>query len=508
MLKGDTLMNRRTILALALTVALLLIGLMPLQAQGESITLWADGERAPVIEELLEEFEFEDEFGFSVEIREIGFGEARDELLQFGEAGEGPDVLIQPHDNVGQLVANGAIVPIELGDLAEDFLPAALELFTYADNIWGLPYALENVALMRNVDLVPEAPATWQEVRAISEELQADGKYGFLLQTGDAYHMYPILSAFGGYIFGFEDGLYNPADIGLNSDGGLAAAEWMGGMYADGLMVPDVDYDVAFSLFEAGDLAMFINGPWFSERLIEAAEAGGFEYAIDPIPGAEGGLEVGRPFSGGQGFMVSAFSDNQLLAEQFLFDFIATEEVMEELAQRIPVFAGVESDDPNVDAFIAAGENAQPMPAIPEMAAVWAAAGDAQSLISQGEDPVETFNNAVAQIEEAIDLQQAEEVIVGVPGSYQDEAGCEGEWNPACEATFMTLGDDGLYTLTVNIPAGEYEFKIALNGSWDENYGVDGVRDGDNIPLVLEADSEVTFTYDPETNVATFAAGE
>lgn len=504
-------MTRKTLLVLTLVVAMLMLGLLPLQAQGESILLWADGERAPIIEELLEEFGFEEEFGFSVEIREIGLGDARDGLLQFGEAGEGPDVLIQPHDNIGQLVANGAIVPLELGDLEEDFLPAALNLFTYGGEVWGLPYGIENVALIRNVDLVPEAPATWEEVRAISEELQADGKYGFLIQTGDAYHNYPIISAFGGYIFGLnEDGTLNPADLGLASDGGLAAAEWLAGMYADGLMVPDVDSDVVFSLFESGDLGMLVTGPWFSQRTVDAAEAGGFSYSVDPLPGAEGISEQGQPFSGGQGFLISAFSDNQLLAEQFLYDFIATEEVMEELyAGRIPVFAGVEADDENFPAFVVAGENAVPMPAIPEMAAVWSAAGDALTLISQGSDPIESMTNAVAQIGEAIDLQNSEEVIVGVPGSYQAAAGCESDWNPACEVTFMTLGDDGLYTLTVTLPAGEYEFKIALNGTWDENYGVDGERDGANIPLVLEADGDVTFTYDPETNVATFeVAGE
>lgn len=499
-------MKRKSILLVGLLIALLSLGLMPLQAQGDVLTLWADGERAPIIAELLEEFEFEEEFGFTVEIREIGLGEARDELLQFGEAGEGPDVLIQPHDNIGQLVANGAIVPLELGDLEGDFLSAALNLFTYAGELYGLPYGIENIALVRNVDLVPEAPATWQEVRAISEELNAEGKFGFLVQTGNTYHNFPIISAFGGYIFGVnEDGTFDVADIGLDSEGGLAAAEWLSGMYADGLMVPDVDDDVVFSLFESGDLAMFVTGPWFSERIVTTAEAGGFAFSIDPLPGAEGITETGRPFSGGQGFLISAFSDNRLLAEQFLYEFIATEEVMEELyAGRIPVFEGVVAEDENFPSFIVAGENAIPMPAIPEMSAVWAAANDALSLISQGSDPVESFETAVVQIAGAIELVQADDRIIGLPGSYQDEAGCEGEWNPACEVTFMEPQGEGIYTLTVNIPAGEYEFKVAVNGAWDENYGVDGERDGANIPLVLEADSEVTFTYDDNTNIVTF----
>ena len=34
-------------------------------------------------------------------------------------------------------------------------------------------------------------------------------------------------------------------------------------------------------------------------------------------------------------------------------------------------------------------------------------------------------------------------------------------------------------------PPGTYEFKVRLNGAWDENYGAGGVAGGPNIPLVL-----------------------
>ncbi len=65
----------------------------------------------------------------------------------------------------------------------------------------------------------------------------------------------------------------------------------------------------------------------------------------------------------------------------------------------------------------------------------------------------------------------------------------------------MVEGDDGLYTLTVELPAGDYEFKVALDGDWGVNYGSDGQQDGPNYALSLEADSTVTFTYDPESHL-------
>ena len=50
------------------------------------------------------------------------------------------------------------------------------------------------------------------------------------------------------------------------------------------------------------------------------------------------------------------------------------------------------------------------------------------------------------------------------------------------------------------MPAGTYEFKVRLNGSWDENYGAGGVRKGGNIPLPLEYAAGLSFSYDHATH--------
>jgi arabinogalactan oligomer / maltooligosaccharide transport system substrate-binding protein len=482
-------------------VAVLLLGTVSsVFAQGTTLVVWADATRAPVILALADQVEAD--LGITLEVVEMGFGDIRDQLLVAGPVGEGPDVLIGAHDWLGQLVVNGAVVPIELGDLASEFSPVALEAFTYDGQLYGVPYGVENVALIRNVDLVPEAPTTWQEVKTISEELQASGEaqYGFLVRSGDFYHVYPIITAFGGYVFGTnENGSYNPADVGLATPGGEAAAEWFGEMYAAGLTPTNVGDDESFALFEEGQAAMFITGPWWIDRIKET----GINYSIDPLPGAEGGLEAGRPFLGVQGFMISAFSENQLLAEIFLTEYVASTELMQSLFDgdpRGPAWLAVDtSGNPDVGAFAAAGTNGYSMPAIPEMSAVWSAAGNAITLIGQGEPAVETFQNAQAQIDEAIGLMSSDARIVGLPGSYQAAAGCPTDWDPGCDLTLMTDNGDGIYTLTIDIPAGTYEFKVAINKAWDESYGLDG--GADNIPLVLEADSTVTFTYDDTTHI-------
>jgi maltose/maltodextrin transport system substrate-binding protein/arabinogalactan oligomer/maltooligosaccharide transport system substrate-binding protein len=493
------------VLVLSALMAVLSIGVMAQEA--DPLLIWADGERAPLLTELGAQFEAE--FGIPVEVQEVGLGDARDQLLVVGPTGEGPDILIIAHDSIGVLAANGAILPLDLGEQAADFYPAALNLFTYNGELWGIPYATENIALVRNVDLVPEAPTTWQEVRAISEALQADGsaEFGYLVQTGDAYHNFPIFSAFGGYIFGQnEDGTFNVADVGYNSEGGLAAGAWLEGMYTDGLMVPDVNDDVIFEKFTSGDLAMFATGPWNSARIVET----GINYSIDPLPGAEGGAEVGAPFAGGQGFVVSAFSDKVIDAEAFLYDFVATTEFMQQIFDqggRPAAFASVDtSADANIASFIAAGATAIPMPAIPQMGAVWGAAGSALTAISTGSESATALNDAVEQINTAIGLMDGETRLFTLPGSFNEEVGCPGDWQPECPATELVANEDGTFGITLDIPAGSYEFKVAVNYAWGENYGADGVKDGPNVVLELAADSKVTFVYDDTTNVVTFTA--
>lgn len=473
-------------------------------AQENTLVIWADAERAPLLVALAEEVKAD--LNITLEVREIGLGDARDGLLTGGPVGEGPDIMITPHDTIGQLVENGAILPIELDEeTAAAFSDAGLALFTYKGELWGLPYAIENIAVIRNVDMFPEPFATWADVRAASEALKAEGKFAMAIPTGNTYHNFPVTSAFGGYIFGLnEDGTFNVADIGLSSEGGLAAAEFLSGMYKDGLLPTDVNDDVMFTLLEEGTAGSLITGPWYSQRIIDT----GLNYAIDPIPGVEGVTENGSPFSGGQGFVISAFSENQLLAETFLFDYLATVEFQQavfDAGGRPAVFADVDtSANPNVAGFMAAGYNAIPMPAIPQMANVWGASDQALTLISRGEDPVAAMESAVEQIKQQIALTESGALeSVTLVGSLQSEAGCAGDWDPACATTFMTDLGEGLYEFVVTLPAGDYEYKVAINGGWAENYGVDGAKDGANIVLSLAAETEVTFTYDHNTHAIT-----
>ena len=67
--------------------------------------------------------------------------------------------------------------------------------------------------------------------------------------------------------------------------------------------------------------------------------------------------------------------------------------------------------------------------------------------------------------------------IYTVPGSFNSELGCGGDWAPDCLRTLMSDVDgDGVFTfVTTAIPVGSYELKVATNESWNNpNFGAGG----------------------------------
>lgn len=98
------------------------------------------------------------------------------------------------------------------------------------------------------------------------------------------------------------------------------------------------------------------------------------------------------------------------------------------------------------------------------------------------------------------------DLLVTVPGTHQVDMGCTGNWAPGCEASALTKRADGVYAGTWTLPAGSYEYKVAVGGTWTENYGKGGVRDGGNLTYTLAASTKVTFYYDPVTHWFTSTA--
>lgn len=395
-------MNKRFVVLTLVMLALSILSVNLVAAQDDTtLVIWADDTRAPALQPVAEQFTADT--GIAVEIVELGFGNIRDRLRVAGPAGEGPDIIIGAHDWLGELVSNNLVAPLDLGEQEANFLPAAVQAFVYDGQLYGMPYALENVAFVRNTDLVPDAPATWDEVRTISETLVSEGRsqYGYVIQTNDPYHFFPLMTSFGGYVFGVTEAGYDAGDVGIDNEGAIAAGEYLQGLGEAGLLPEGtIAYNELHALFNSGDAAMIITGPWAVPLLTE----GGQPFEVSAIPSGPAG--AGRPFLGVQGFMINAFSENTLLAEEFLLGYVASDDVMQAIFDADPrPSAWLTVREANLEGsiagFAAAGENGLPMPAIPAMSSVWTAWGNAvQFSIVQDDDVVaaDAFPEAATQI--------------------------------------------------------------------------------------------------------------
>lgn len=464
----------------------------PVESAG-TLRIWADEQRAPVLNELAAKFKEAHNVDLVVE----NIAGIREQFLVAAPAGEGPDIIILAHDQLPQLTESGLVAEMNLGAKAKDFSEQALKAFTVGGKLYGMPYATENLGFFYNKDYVTEVPTTWQGVYDMSKELIEAKKVKFgMVLAGTSYDAYPWMTSQGGYIFGLDaNGDYNPQDVGVGSEGmikfGEMALQWV----KDGVLSDNTDINTAKSMFLNGEVAFIMNGPWEINNLKEA----GTNYGIASFP--DGGV----PFMGVQGFAINSMSKNIALAQAFLTDFIATEEVMMSLYEaepRAPAFlpALAKVDNADLKAIGEAGKDAQPMPAIPEMGKVWGDWGNALGFIFTGEKtPEEAYKFAQEAIVAAIAFNT--EGMVNLPGSWQKAAGFDCEWNPGCPETALKKGDDGMFTGTFTIPAGDYEVKVALDGGWDTNYGADGVAGGDNITFTVPKDGEVTFKWDPNTHL-------
>lgn len=370
---------------------------------------WADANRAPLLTKYAAQFGEENGITVAVQI-------AAETRKQFGDAtkvGKGPDIVVGAHDWLGELVQNGTVAPIQLDDAtAAKFAPAAVTASKYDGQNYGVPFSIENIALVRNTDLAPDAPATLDDLLTAARAAKAkDSKVSVLLdqsvgKTGNAYYTFPWLSAYGGGIFGVKDnGDYDADKVIVNSAESLKGAEQLAMMGKDKVLSTNVGDDNAEGIFTSGKAPFFITGPWSIPNIKKA----GINYGISPLPSLPGG-DAMQPFLGVQLFYVSAKANNATLAQEFVTNYVPTKEfqlAMFEAGGRPPAlteaYDEVAASDPEVKAWYEAGKDGKPMPNIPAMNSVWGPLGQAAADVISGKaEPKARFDAAQKEIEKAI----------------------------------------------------------------------------------------------------------
>jgi len=382
----------------------------PDAATGGTLVIWADDKRSAALAPFAEQFGADN--GVTVEVQAI----SKDQQTTFvtaSQQGSGPDVMVGAHDWIGNLVQNGAIEPVQLtADQTAGFADVAIQAVTFNGQVYGVPYAMENVALIRNTALAPDAPATIEELVATGEQLKADGKVSEILclqvgQNGDAYHLYPLYTSAGGSLFGTTaEGDYDPKQLGVGTPESIAAFEKIAtlGEKGKGALKRSITPENSIATFTSGKCAFLVSGPW----AITDAKGADIAYDISPVPGFAGGAPA-QPFVGVQTFYVAAKGENKALAQEFVANYTTQTDLavaLYEAEPRPPALTAaleqVAGADPDLAKFQQAGQGGAVLPAIPEMAAIWDPFGKAEAAIVGGADVASTITAAGQTIAEQI----------------------------------------------------------------------------------------------------------
>jgi len=362
----------------------------PVRDAAVDLVIWTDADRAPALTKYATQFGVENSVKVAVQV-------APDTRQQFKDAtnvGKGPDIVVGAHDWLGELVQNNTVAPINLSaDVAAKFAPNAIAATKFNGQTYGVPYAVENIALIRNTALAPDAPKSMEELVTNGTKIKAasSGKVTNVLvqqvgKTGNAYYSYPYLAAFGGGIFATKaNGDYDATKVLVNSPGSLKGAAELAKLGKAKVLTTNIGDDNAEAIFDGGKSPYFITGPWAITNIKKA----GLKYAISPLPTVAGGKM--EPFLGVQMFYVSAKAKNASLAQEFVTNYVPRKDIqlaLFEAASRPPAlteaYDEVAAKDADVKAFFEAGKNGKAMPNIPAMNSVWGPLGQAAADVISG----------------------------------------------------------------------------------------------------------------------------
>lgn len=352
---------------------------------------------------------YTEETGVEIEVVAIDQLSQSDKLALDGPAGKGADIVAWPNDAIGKTVEQGLLWPLPEDKLNLDgYTESAVRAVRYKGKLYGLPYAMETVAIIYNKDLISEIPATFDEFLEKVLELNKpnEQQYGFMGQIWKLYHIFGFISAYGGYVFKETENGLDVNDIGLATEGAIKAVKLIKTFRTSGLMPEGITDDIFDGLFQEGKLAAQISGPWAFGNYKEAD----INYGIAPFPKLDNG-EYPHTLIGVKAYYISAFSEQKEEALKFIKWLTNKENSFKHYQEAaiIPSRDDVISlpefqENEDLRAFAIQARRGIPMPNIPEMMQVWDPVENTLPFIFKGQiSPEEVLPIMVEQIKENIE---------------------------------------------------------------------------------------------------------
>ena len=379
-------------------------------SEAKEITLYVEDQYKAYAETVAKAYK--EQSGTTVNIKSGDQLGGLDKLSLDNQSGQAADVMMAPYDRVGSLGTDGQLSEVKLSDGAKTD-DKTKSLVTAADGkVYGAPAVIESLVMYYNKDLVKEAPKTFADL----ENLAKDSKYAFAGEDGKTsafladwtnfYYAYGLLAGNGAYVFG--DNGKNPKDIGLANDGSIAGINYAKSWYEKwpkGMQDGTAAGNLIQTQFQEGKTAAIIDGPWKAQAFKDAK----VNYGVATIPTLPNGKDYSA-FGGGKAWIIPSSTKNLEGAQKFVDFLVSTEQqkAFYDKTNEIPANTEARSyaegkNDERTTAVIKQFKNAQPMPNISQMSAVWEPAANMLfDSVSGKKDAKTAANDAVTLIKETI----------------------------------------------------------------------------------------------------------
>lgn len=379
-------------------------------SEAKEITLYVEDQYKAYAETVAKAYK--EQSGTTVNIKSGDQMGGLDKLSLDNQSGQAPDVMMAPYDRVGSLGTDGQLSEVKLSDGAKTD-DKTKSLVTAADGkVYGAPAVIESLVMYYNKDLVKEAPKTFADL----ENLAKDSKYAFAGEDGKTsafladwtnfYFAYGLLAGNGGYVFG-QNGK-DAKDIGLANDGAIKGVEYAKTWYEKwpkGMQDTEGAGNLIQTQFQEGKTAAIIDGPWKAQAFKDAK----VNYGVATIPTLPNGKDYAA-FGGGKAWIIPSSTKNLEAAQKFVDFLVSTEQqkAFYDKTNEIPANTEARSyaegkNDELTTAVIKQFKNAQPMPNISQMSAVWDPAKTMLFEAVSGKKAAKTAaNDAVTLIKETI----------------------------------------------------------------------------------------------------------
>jgi multiple sugar transport system substrate-binding protein len=347
----------------------------------QTIRFWAMGREAEVVGELLHEFESRNP-GIRVELQQLPWTGAHAKLLTAFAGGSTPDMAQLGNTWLPELVALGALAPLD-SDIAassevraEDYFPGIFATNRVGDAVYGIPWYVDTRLLFYRRDLLAVAgfdapPCNWHEWRQmmVAIKARAGGKrYAILLPLNEFEPLLALALQQDGLLLR-EGGRYG----NFRSEGFRRVLTFYLDLFRENLAPRASNTQIAnvWTEFGNGTFAFYLSGPWniaeFKRRLQPEQQD---DWMTAPLPGPDG---PGVSTAGGASLVVFAASTRKVAAWR-LIEFLSEPDAqrrLHALTGNLPPRRSVWSDqalagDVHAQAFREQLERVKPTPAIPE----------------------------------------------------------------------------------------------------------------------------------------------